>query len=202
MLDILLNLVECSYTTLPMTGGRKCSGTSVKGASGGLPGWQEEVEPFRQQSMYWHNVWLREGRPSQGWLHKTTVLKRTQYHYAVRKLKRKADLVRAEQLFEASLLGDMDLLKEMKKVKSGRGDHVDLPDVVEGANGEEEIVERFREVYETLYNSSGSQDGMAQLREHIQSLIGPQSLEDVQKLTGSVVKKAAFLLKPKKTYVS
>ena len=130
------------------------------------------------------------------------VLKRTQYHYAVRKLKRKADLVRAEQLFEASLLGDMDLLKEMKQVKSGSGDHVDLPDDVEGANGEEEIVERFREVYETLYNSSGSQDGMAQLREHIQSLIGPQSLEDVQKLTGSAVKKAACLLKPKKTDVS
>ena len=96
----------------------------------------------------------------------------------------------------------MDLLKEMKQVKSGSGDHVDLPDDVEGANGEEEIVERFREVYETLYNSSGSQDGMAQLREHIQSLIGPQSLEDVQKLTGSAVKKAACLLKPKKTYVS
>ena len=78
MLDILCNLVESSYTTIPMTGGRQCPGGTGRGSRGGLPGWQEEVEPFRQESIYWHNVWLREGRPSNDWLHKTMVLKSTQ----------------------------------------------------------------------------------------------------------------------------
>ena len=60
----------------------------------------------------------------------------------------------------------------------------------------------LREVYSTLYNSSGSQDGMQQLRHHVQSLIGPECMEHVSKLTGENVKKAAVLLKPGKSDVS
>ena len=48
------------------------------------------------KSLYWYNIWLKEGRPSQGWLHSTVVRKRTQYHYAVRRLRRRADHLRAE----------------------------------------------------------------------------------------------------------
>ena len=202
MLDILCNLVESSYTTLPMTGGRQGPGAEGRGSRGGLPGWHEEVEPFRQESMYWHNVWLKEGRPSQGWLHDTMVLKRTRYHYSVRKLKRRADLIRAEKLFEASMMGDVDLLKEMKNIKSGTGGSQELPDNVEGASGEEEIADKFREVHSALYNSSGSQDGMAVLREHVQGLIGPESVAQVSKVTGQSVKKAAVLLKPQKSDIS
>ena len=96
----------------------------------------------------------------------------------------------------------MDLLKEMKAVKSGGGGQEELPDEVEGACGEEEIVEKFREVYSTLYNSSGSQDGMDQLREQLNNLICQQSIGEVAKLTGQAVKEAAGLLKPKKTDIS
>ena len=143
MLDILCNLVESSYTTLPMTGGRPVSSTAGRGSRGGLPGWNQEVEPYRQDSIYWHNVWLRESRPSNGWLHETMVRKRTLYHYAVRKLKRKVNLKRAEKLFEASMVGDVDLLKEMKKIKSGNGNHEELPDTVGGADDEEGIADKF-----------------------------------------------------------
>ena len=43
----------------------------------------------------------------------------------------------------------------------------DLPDTVAGANGQAEIVEKFREVYSALYNSSGTQEGMDSLRAHV-----------------------------------
>ena len=46
--------------------------------------------------------------------------------------------------------GDTILLKEMKKLNSGVGGQADLPDNVSGANGSEEIVEKFSEVYSTL----------------------------------------------------
>jgi hypothetical protein len=49
------------------------------------------------------------------------VKKRTQYHCAVRRLKRKSDLIQAGKLFEASMKGDMDFLKEMKMVRGGTG---------------------------------------------------------------------------------
>ena len=46
------------------------------------------------------------------------------------------DLIRAKKLFEASLQeGDIDLLKEMKRIKSGGSMQEDLPDTVDGANG-------------------------------------------------------------------
>ena len=185
-----------------MTGGRPASGTESRGSRGGLPGWNEEVEPYRQESMYWHNMWLREGRPNQGWLHGTMVRKRTLYQYAVRRLKRKASLIRAEKLFEASMAGDVDLLKEMKTIKSGSGNCEELPDSVGGADTEEDIVDKFREVYSTLYNSSGSKEGMAQLKQQVQGLIGPGSVAEVSKLTGKTVKEAAALLRPQKSDVS
>ena len=106
------------------------------------------------------------------------------YHHSVRKLKWRDNLNRAEKLFEASMMGDVDLLKEMKKIKSGTGGSQELPDNVEVASGEEEIADKFREVYSALYNSSGSQDGMAVLREHVQGLIGPESVAQVSKVTG------------------
>lgn len=65
------------------------------------------------------------------------VKKCTQYHYAVRLTKRRADLTK----------GDKDLLKEMKHIRLGGRAGEDLPDSVEGANSEDEIASKFREVY-------------------------------------------------------
>ena len=99
------------------------------------------------------------------------VKRRTQYHYVVRRLERSINLLCAKKLFESALLGDTDLLKEMKQIKCGGGTQQDLPDTVAGANGQAEIVEKFREVYSALYNSSGTQEGMDSLRAHVQHLI-------------------------------
>ena len=82
-LDILMSLVETTHTTLPMCGGRRVGHQTESGCRA-LPGWLEEVEPYREESRYWHRVWLREGRPNNNWLHATMVKKRAQYHYAVR----------------------------------------------------------------------------------------------------------------------
>ena len=93
---------------------------------------------------------MQEGKPRGNWLHGLMIKKRSQYHYAVRRAKGKADLCRAEHLFEASLLGDCNLLLEMKKIRCGSSDkRADLPDIVGGAHGEEQIAANFKEVYQT-----------------------------------------------------
>ena len=51
MLDILLAIVETSFTTLPLGGGRKVGGKG-KGGCQAIPGWNEEVQPYRKESMY------------------------------------------------------------------------------------------------------------------------------------------------------
>ena len=67
---------------------------------------------------------------------------RNLYHYAVRKVQRKEDYLRATKLFEAAETGSTDLLKEMKKIRGGSASP-DLPDQVAGADGEHEIVDKF-----------------------------------------------------------
>ena len=78
----------------------------------------------------------------------------------------------------------------------------ELPDTVAGANGEQEITEKFRLVYSSLYNSAGSEDDMRVLSDQIQALITPEAVEEVVRVTGSIVKEAACSLKPSKSDVS
>ena len=131
------------------------------------------------------------------------VKKRTQYHYAVRRQKTKSDLCRAEKLFQASMQDDLDLLREMKVIRGGdSSNNVELPDTVAGANGQEEIVDKFREVYSALYNSSGTKREMDDLRAKVANLIRSDSLAEVKKVSGDIVKEAVSKMKPKKGDVS
>ena len=88
-------------TTIPLTGGGKVR-QQGRTASGGLPGWVE-VQPYQQESVYWHWVWLGQGQHSTGPVHDTMVRTRTQYHYAVRRCRRQSDETRAKREFELSL---------------------------------------------------------------------------------------------------
>ena len=124
---------------------------------------------------------------------------RTQYHHAVRRLKRKGNLIRASKLFEASMEGDLHLLKEMKAVRGRKVGVSELPETVEGANGEEEIVEKFRGVYSSLYNSSETETEMSDLMIKVSSLIGNESVEEVRRVNGAKVKEAVSHLKPQKS---
>ena len=198
MLDILLSLVESSYTTLPLSAGSGGGGHGGRGRAAPIPGWQT-VEPFRKQAVYWYGVWVKERRPTTGWLHDTMLKWKRQFHYAVRRAKGKSNRVRAEKLFEAAMTGDMNLLKEMKKIRNGGGGKkVDLPGNVANADGEEEIVDKFREVYAALYSSAGSEEDMENLKVRVQHMIGNNSVQEVSKVTGLVVKQAALNLKPGK----
>ena len=126
-----------------------------------------------------------------------------QYHYAIRRLRRMSDLIRVETLFEASLQGDCNLLAEMKNIRcGGSGRQSDLPDTVAGVQGEEEIVDKFRIVYETLYNSADTQAEMADLLNQVNRMIDNNSVQEVTKINGSKVKEAAGLLKSNKGDVS
>ena len=73
--------------------------------------------------------------------------------------------VRARKLFEASMLGDMNLMREIKKIRNGGGvKKAELPDNVANADGEEQIVDKFRVVYAALYSSAGSEVDMLDLK--------------------------------------
>ena len=76
-------------------------------------------------------------------------------------------MIRSEKLLVAAESGSADLLLEMKKIKGNKKMNNDLPDEVAGATGEASIVDKFCKVYEELYNSCGSSDVMASLKEEL-----------------------------------
>ncbi len=150
MLDMMGALIESSHASNPMVGGRQ---GAVRADSGCVPGWREEVAPFREASIFWHSVWHSAGRPAAGQLYMTIKMTRNQYHHALRRVKLAADRIKAQKLFKACMWGGGDLLAELKKTRGGRFSP-DLPENIARANGEEEICETFKGVYNELYNSA------------------------------------------------
>ena len=135
VLDLLTTVIEASHVTLPSYGG--CwVGDKRPGVS--IPGWNKEVKPYRDDSLYWGNFWRQAGRPNTGWVHDNYLEARRQYHHAVLRVKRMRKQHQAEELLVAAMQGDVQLLKEMKTIKKGRNSgNSELPDIVGGAEGEQ-----------------------------------------------------------------
>ena len=199
VLDILLAMVEVSYTTLPMTG--RVGGK--KGKKKVLPGWSAEVEPYRQQSNQAYRAWLAAGKPRQGEEFEAKLHHHAQFKHAVRRVKRAQQMHQARGLYQAAMEGDIELMKEMRRVKSGKVTVDELADNVDGETGATNVANQFRKVFETLYNSSDSSVEMEVVKERIQKLIHKENSKDeVKKVTAEVVKKAAMMMKPHKMDVS
>jgi hypothetical protein len=191
VLDNLIAVIEASHATIPIVGGRP---GSVRPDYGLMPGWREVVSPLQKDSVFWHSVWQSAGRPADGELYHVMRSTRAKYHTAIRKVRRAADRIKAQKLFEASTSGGSDLFKEMKKSHGGKHSP-GLPENVAGANGEEEICEKFRTVYSALYNSADSSDEMNVVKQRIEEGISEDSAIEADKITCAVVKMAALSMK-------
>ena len=75
MVDILDSIESASFQTLPVNN----SNPSRKKKN--VPGWSLEVKPFRDDTLFWSQIWKSAGRPINTELHK--IMKRTRniYHY-------------------------------------------------------------------------------------------------------------------------
>ena len=196
LLDIVTAMVETSHQTIPMSGGGP--GGSGRASRGGLPGWSQEGEPYRLESLRCHKLWQELGRPSTGHIHQAMVKSRTQYNHAIRRIRRLEQQIRSKNLLDAAMAGDMNLLKEMKKVRSNGS--ADLPQSVEGVESEDAIAEKFREVYEALYNSAETTTDT--LKQTMKGLINKESMSEADKITGDSVKAATVKMKPRKSDIS
>ena len=82
MLDILMAVVETSYTTLNLKGG---AGRGQRREI--IPGWSTEVEPHRLNSRACYREWLAAGKPRQGAVHEAKMKSHAQLRYAVQRVK-------------------------------------------------------------------------------------------------------------------
>ena len=97
--DITHACLAAAVDSIPKTNSRQ--------GSGSVPGWTDEVEPVRQTSIFWHNLWVSCGRPHDGVVADIMRKTRATYHYAVRSVKRREqDIV--NQRFATALLSHKD----------------------------------------------------------------------------------------------
>ena len=125
--------------------------TSVSSPSKVIPGWNQYVEQYKQDSLYWHQCWKDQGKPHNGPVADQMRLSRARYHRAVRNVKRQSDEIKMEKMAEAMSKNNYrDLFSEAKRMK-GRS-NINVP-CVDECMDDETIAEMFGSKYERLYNS-------------------------------------------------
>ena len=127
---------------------------------------------------------------------------RNKYHLAVRHAKRVAATAKAMDISIAAEAGDITLMKELKKSLDQKDSSQSLPDCLEGKVTHDTILDKFRECYQDLYNSAGTEEAMVTIKEQLKLLINADGLEEVSKVTGDVVKAACGRIKPGKSDVT
>ena len=204
VLDIMCAVMEASHECIPLS-----SKPSSSGGRKSLPGWREHVLPAKKDALFWHSVWLSSGRPTECGLFEVMKWTRNKYHFAVRRVKRLAGSLQSRKLTEAAEEGNIALMKEMKETLGRKNHGQVIPESLDGKVGHEAVLERFRECYKDLYNSAGTEEAVAAIKDKLQSFIredchnpNSTSQSNVQKITGSIVKQACSKMKPGKTDVT
>ena len=80
-MDICEAVDTAAHECLPMVG-------EAQHNSRGVPGWNEFVKPYRDESLFWDGLWKAAGAPPDGELFVNSRQSIMQYKYAVRRLKR------------------------------------------------------------------------------------------------------------------
>ena len=81
------------------------------------------VAPAQKDFLFWHSVWQSAGRPGDGEFFRIMQKTRARYHMAIKRVRRMKDQIKMQKLFEASMNGGTNLIKEMKKSHGCKHQH-------------------------------------------------------------------------------
>ena len=118
-----------------------------------IPGWVDKIQPFRDKSLFWHDMWVTCGKPRQGEVARIYRMTKAKYHYAIRSAIKNEVNIRNENMANAIYLNcDRDLWREVKKISNC---NKLLPNKIDDAIGSEKISKLFYSKNKDLFNSVG-----------------------------------------------
>ena len=170
-------------------------GAGGKGRSGQqqvVPGWSEYAEPYAQESKFWFALWVSAGKPDTGHIHDVMVLTKRQYKYAVRRLKRANDKMQNDNFVQSILKGDVNIFKEIKKV---RGKNTNISSRIDDQVGASNIAEKFASIYQNLYNKHNLGNDIEQLENEISEGLDDKDLIDADRISVDIIQKALKQMK-------
>ena len=122
--------------------------------SRGIPGLSQLIRPYKEKALFWHGLWIMNGRPQHGVVADMRRHTQALYHKAIKRVKAMESSLRYSNMANKFECGEM---KEFwSDVMKMRGKGSDIPSNVGGAVGDVEGAELFRAKYSTLYNSVSS----------------------------------------------
>ena len=190
MLDILCAMEGAATENLTSSNrGNEKENTTRKA----IPRWNEDIEPCRQDALFWHAVWLSAGRPINSELHKVMERTRNMYHLHIRKNKRVLDKIKSHRLLKACL-NQNGIFSEIKIMRNNKQPFTNAID-----GKDENIPQYFANKYENLYNSVGDSNDLLIVEVSISQRIKNTDICEVLKITPTLVKEASKKLKPDKS---
>ena len=116
-----------------------------------VPGWNEFVNPEKEKAILWRNIWISSGSPRHN--HVADIMRRTRakYHYVIRCIKNKSQLLKNRAMARAiAQRKSRELWTEVNKLKSSKSYSTNCMDDVISS---EQIAKIFSDKYCELYNS-------------------------------------------------
>ena len=150
-----------------------------------IPGWTELVEPFKQDAKFWYSVWYSAGKPNTGELHRIMCQTRNKFKYAKRRCQNAVEKIKRDKLIQAALNGDCNFFDELSKLKGRRNVH--SASKIDNISGEQNIAEHFKGIYRELYNRTGSDQPLRDLRDHVDSKCNIDDIKIVDRVTPCLI---------------
>ena len=163
--------------------------------SGVVAGWSEHVKPYAEESKFWGSVWESLGRPCYGEAFKNMKQSRSQYKYAVRRLKRVNDRIKNDKFVSSLVGGGADIFKEIKRF---RGANSALSSRIDEEVGQGNIAGHFANIYSELYNRVELGPEIEDVKNTIEEKITNGSTAQLHRVNEDIIRDALKLMKANK----
>ena len=80
--------------------------------------WRDEVQPYKDKSMFWHSVWISVGKLINTELHRIMKKTRNAYHFQIRKNKKLTENLKKDAFLNACISNNRDIFKLIGQEKA------------------------------------------------------------------------------------
>ena len=161
-----------------------------------MPGWTDHVMQQRETALFWHELWIENGRPTNGATYDVMKHTRRLYHYAIRHCRKNEQILRKTKIAHGLETDQCKFWNEVKKVHVAKNQ---TPSVMDGITGSEDIALLFGRKYETLYQSvPTAATEMDDLVSAVDSSVREEAVDDAACFSAGDVAQAIKRLKPGK----
>ena len=162
-----------------------------------VPGWGDFVKPFREDSLFWHSVWISAGRPQNTVLHNIMRSTRNKYHYAIRKVRQQESEIRKNKMLQDFLDGNVtNILRDLKNKRKSKSQPINH---IDGISGTENISSHFKDMYNDIFNRHRSSDRLDGMLHDLNGKIVPGDITALDSITDRLMKSIILKLDSNKS---